>query len=114
MSNQESRSHIRRHHATQRGKAIVGFLGIAALTCIAVAAAQHTPLLPNGSSGLLEILMMNPEVPTEMVDAQAASGQATPTVPRAPTVTAPAMDVDYFPNRYVNQATEIEEQPPTF
>ena len=114
MSNQESRSHIRRHHATQRGKAIVGFLGVAALTSIAVVAAQHSPLLADASSALPGSRKLNPQVAFVMVNAQAASGQATAAVPGAPTATGPAMDVDYFPNRFVNQATEIEEPPPTF
>ena len=115
MSIPEPRNQPRRHNAAQVVKATVAFLGIAALTYIAVVAAQHSLPLLNASSGFaLESRMMNPEAATEIVDAQAASGEATAAVPTAPTVTAPAIDVDYFPNHYVNQATKIEEQPPTF
>ena len=114
MAIHETRNYSRRHNAAHVVKAAVAFLGITALAYIAVVAAPHSLLLPNVSSGLLESRMMNPEAATEMVDAQAASGEATAAVATAAAVTALAMDVDYFPNHYVNQATQIEEQPPTF
>ena len=115
MSDHETRQQSRRRNAAQILKAAVGFLVITAFTYIAVVAVQHSPPSPDESSVFAsEIPTMDPKPLGETADSHAARQQAAVAKRGMSGQKAPAKDFDYVPDHYVNQATKIEEQPPTF
>ena len=85
-------------------------LGLGALGYIVIAVAIHAPPLLSATSRYA------PESRTINLKAETAGAQATGGVLSAvePTAYTPQPDVDYFPNRYVNQATKIEDPISTF
>jgi hypothetical protein len=115
MSVHELRNHSRRRGTAQVVKATVGFMVIAALTYVAVVAVQHSPAAPDASwASASEVPMMNPKPLAGTADIHAARPTAKVATPDTSAQKAPGRDFDYFPDHYVNQATRIEEQPPTF
>ncbi len=115
MSVHELRNHSRRRSIAQVVKASVGFMVIAALTYIAVVAVQRSPAAPDTSwASASEVPMINPKPLAGTADVHTARPAAQVPTPDTSALKAPARDFDYFPDHYVNQATRIEEQPPTF
>ena len=104
------RSNVRRAVSTT-----LGLLGIAVLGYVAITFVEHTLPSINLSSGFaVESQMASPEPAVGIADTPATSGVATASVPAAPPATSGTPEVGYFPKRYVNQATTIEDQSPTF
>jgi hypothetical protein len=108
-------THATRHYFGQHNlrsvtKAAFPLLGIGALGYIVIAVAMHAPpLLSAAPRYAPESQIINPA--PETVDVQATAGVLSAAEPRAYT---PQPDVDYFPNRYVNQATKVEDPIATF
>jgi hypothetical protein len=81
-------------------------------------------LLALGVAGSVASLVVHAPPPQDAILAHAsardvgqpATGAATAAAAKssAPVGTGAPPDFDYFPNRYVNQATKIEEPSPTF
>jgi hypothetical protein len=110
MATHATRHNFGRHNLRSVTKAAFPLLGIGALGYIVIAVAMHAPpLLSAAPRYAPESRIINPA--TETADAQATAGVLSAAEPRAYT---PQPDVDYFPNRYVNQATKIEDPIATF
>jgi hypothetical protein len=85
-------------------------LGIGTLGYIVIAVAMHAPpLLSAAPRYVPDSRIINPA--PETADAQATAGVLSAAEPKGYT---PQPDVDYFPNRYVNQATKVEDPVATF
>ena len=103
-----------RHSVRRAVRTTAGLLGIAVLGYVAITFVEHAlPSLDVSSGFAPESQMATPAATAAMADSQAARGAATASVRAAPPA-APTPEVDYFPHRYVNQATTIEEPSPTF
>ena len=102
--------------SVRRGvRTTAGLIGIAVLGYVAITFVGHARSSLDVSSGFApERQMATPAAPAAMADSQSARGVASASERAAPPATAPTPEVDYFPNRYVNQATTIEEPSPTF
>jgi hypothetical protein len=104
-----------RSKARRAMKATAGLLGIAMLGYVAITLVEHTLPLLNASSGFaVESRMASQQPATAMANAPRTSGVATPSVPAMPSAASAAPEVAYFPRGYVNRATTVEEQSPTF
>ena len=87
-------------------------LGVAALGYIAVVPVElAAPQMNEASWFSLNSQLMRSEGGTQRVDSQVTAGVATAAVPAG---SAAQRNFDYFPNHYVNQATEIEPPIATF
>ena len=110
MATHATRHSFGRHNLRLVTKAAFPLLGIGALGYIVIAVAMHAPpLLSAALSYASESRIIN--AAPETADAQATAGVLSAAEPRA---YAAQPDVDYFPNRYVNQATKIEDPIATF
>ncbi len=110
MATHATRHYFGPHNLRSVTKAAFPLLGIGALGYIVIAVAMHAPpLLSAAPRYVPKSQIINPAPETE--DAQATAGVLSAAEPRAYT---PQPDVDYFPNRYVNQATKIEDPIATF
>ena len=89
------------------GITVLGYLGVEI-------ARQAGPLLNAASGYALESRMLNPEALIESREGQSVEGDAMAAAlaPLSPTV--PVREFEYFPEHYVNGATKIDDQPPTF
>ena len=104
-----------RHNIATTLKAMLVLLGLASIAYVVVVLAEHSapPLLNAIAQFALESQMVSSEPPIKTLDSQAGVATAgVPAKPAAATATQP--DVDYFPNRYLNQATKIEDPIATF
>jgi hypothetical protein len=104
MTTPATRHYFGRHNLRSVTKAAFPLLGIGTLGYIVIAVAMHAPpLLSVAPRYAPESRIINPA--PETADAQATAGVLSAAESRAYTSQP---DVDYFPNRYVNQATKIE------
>ena len=109
MATHATRHYFGRHNLRSVTKAAFPLFGVGALGYIVIAVALHAPpLLSAAPRYVPESRIINPA--PETADAQATAGVLSAAKPTA--YTPP--DVDYFPNRYVNQATKIEDPIATF
>jgi hypothetical protein len=103
MATHSTRHYFGRHNSKSVAKVAFPLLGLGAVGYFVIAVAIHAP--PSLSAApryAPESRITNPA--PETADAQATAGL----------VSAPQPDIDYFPNRYVNQATRIEDPIATF
>lgn len=114
MASHTTRYSSDRHNIALKLKASILLFSLATLGYVAVVLIEHSAPLSDLASWLaLERRTVSSEPAMGMVDSQAA-GAATAAVP-ATAAAAPARpEIDYFPNRYVNQATKIEDPIATF
>ena len=97
MAKQAPRHYFGRHDSRSVAKVVFPFLGLGAVGYIVIAMAIHAP--PSLSAA--------PRYAPESRTAGVVSAAE-------PTAYTPQPDIDYFPNRYVNQATKIEDPIATF
>jgi len=108
-------THAARHYFDPRNlrsvtKAAFPLLGIGAVGYIVIAVGMHAPPLLSAAPGYAPASQIINPAP-ETADAQATAGVLSAADPRAYT---PQPNFDYFPNRYVNQATKVEDPIATF
>jgi hypothetical protein len=111
----KTRHNSGRHNIAPTLKATLALLGLASVGYVVVVLAEHSapPLLNAIAQFALESQMVSSEPAIQTLDSQ--PGVATAGIPRAPAAaTAAQLEVDYFPNGYVNQATKIEDPIATF
>src|SRR3984893_10043663 len=102
--------YVGRHDLKSVAKVGFPLLGLGAVAYIVVAVAIHAPpSLSAASSYGPESRIIN--LAPETTGAQATAGVVSAVEPKA---YSPQPDIDYFPNRYVNQATSIEDPIATF
>jgi hypothetical protein len=110
MAIDATRYYFGRHDLKSVAKVGFPLLGLGVVGYIAVAVAIHAPpLLSAASSYGPESRIIN--LAPETTGAQATAGVISAVEPKA---YSPQPDIDYFPNRYVNQATKIEAPIATF
>ena len=110
MTTPATRHYFGRHNLRSVTKTAFPLLGIGTLGYIVIAVAMHAPpLLSAAPRYAPESQIITP--PPETADAQATARVLSAAEPRAYTLQP---DVDYFPNRYVNQATKVEDPIATF
>jgi hypothetical protein len=110
MATHATRHYFGRHDLKSVAKVAFPLLGLGAVGYIVIAVAIHAPpSLSAASRYEPESRISNPA--PETADARATAGVASAAEPKAYT---PQPDIDYFPNRYVNQATKIEDPIATF
>jgi acyl-CoA synthetase (AMP-forming)/AMP-acid ligase II len=115
MAVHQTRRNSYRRNIASTLKATIVLLGLASIGYVVVVLAEHSaPSLLNAvSQSALESQMVSSEPSVKTLASQ--PGVATAGVPSA-AVTAPAAgpDVEYFPSRFVNPATKIEDPIATF
>jgi hypothetical protein len=110
MATHTTRHYFGRHDSRSVAKVVFPLLGLGAVGYIVIAMAIHAPpSLSAASRYAPESRIINPA--PETAGAQATAGVVSAAEPTAYT---PQPDIDYFPNRYVNQATRIEDPIATF
>ena len=110
MAKHATRHYFGRHDSKSVAKVVFPLLGLGAVGYIVIAMAIHAPpSLSAASRYAPESRIINPA--PETAGAQATAGVVWAAEPTAYT---PQPDIDYFPNRYVNQATRIEDPIATF
>ena len=110
MAIDATRHYLGRHDLKSVAKVGFPLLGLGAVAYIVVAVAIHAPpSLSAASSYGPESRIIN--LAPETTGAQATAGVVSAVEPKA---YSPQPDIDYFPNRYVNQATSIEDPIATF
>ena len=110
MATHATRHYFGLHNLRSVTKAAFPLLGIGALGYIVIAVAMHAPpLLSAAPRYAPESRLIN--LAPETAGAQATAGVVSAAEPSTYT---PQPDIDYFPNRYVNQATRIEDPIATF
>jgi hypothetical protein len=108
MAKHATRHYFGRHDSRSVAKVVFPLLGLGAVGYIVIAMAIHAPpSLSAASRYAPESRIIN--LAPETADAQAGVVSAA-----EPTAYTPQPDIDYFPNRYVNQATRIEDPIATF
>jgi hypothetical protein len=105
MAKSASQAGFTSYHAPKTARAIVVLLALAVVASVAS-------------------LIVYVSLPQDAISAHASASEVREATTRAaafasskssaPSRTGAPPDVDYFPNRYVNQATRIEEPSPTF
>jgi hypothetical protein len=109
MATHATRHYFGRHDLRSVAKVAFPLLGLGAVGYIVIAVAIHAPpSLSSASRYAPESRIIN--LAPETADAQ-ATGVVSAAEPKAYTLQP---DIDYFPNRYVNQATKIEDPIATF
>jgi hypothetical protein len=109
MATHATRHYFGRHDLRSVAKVAFPLLGLGAVGYIVIAVAIHAPpSLSAASRYAPESRIIN--LAPETADAQ-ATGVVSAAEPKAYTLQP---DIDYFPNRYVNQATKIEDPIATF
>jgi hypothetical protein len=110
MQTHATRHYFGSHNLRSVTKAAFPLLGIGAVGYIVIAVAMHAPPSLSAAPRYAPESRIINSAP-ETADAQATAGVLSAAEPRAYTAQP---DVDYFPNRYVNQATKIEAPIATF
>jgi hypothetical protein len=110
MATHTTRHYFGRHDSRSVAKVVFPLLGLGAVGYIVIAMAIHAP------PSLSAAPRYAPESRIINLAPETAGAQATAGVVSAaePTTYTPQPDIDYFPNRYVNQATRIEDPIATF
>lgn len=115
MATDRASRYLRQGNGTHGLKAAVLVIGISALSYLGVEIARQAgPLLSAASGYALESRMLNPEVIVEPQGAQSVEGNAMAANLRSLAPIVSVRDFEYFPDHYANEATTVENQPPTF
>jgi hypothetical protein len=110
MAKHTTRHYFGRHDSRSVAKVVFPLLGLGAVGYIVIAMAIHAPpSLSAAPTYAPESRIINSA--PETAGAQATAGVVSAAEPATYT---PQPDIDYFPNRYVNQATKIEDPIATF
>jgi hypothetical protein len=89
--------------------------GLAALGLVALGLVERAPPLLHASAGYaLEAQMFNTEATAMTSDFASWRGPNATDVQAGTILAPPARHYEYLPDHFVNKATKIDEQPPTF